>query len=100
MNSYVYTPSESLKVQIFSNMTEEWLQFVTDCRRGIEHNFDIVEGPMADDQIWDYVEEYIAGNVTKEAFWELVKFKYPTHQIVFCSENALRTLHFERCEKL
>lgn len=24
-----------------------------------------------------------------------VKFKYPTHQIVFCTEEALRTLKFE-----
>ena len=65
------------------------------CRRGRNHSYDIVEGPMADDQIWDYVEDYIAGDITREAFWELVKFKYPTHQIVFCTEVALKTLHFE-----
>lgn len=100
VNSYVYTPAENLKVCIFSEMTEEWLQFVVDCRRGIEHKYDIVEGPMADDQIWDYVEDYMAGSITKEAFWELVKFKYPTHQIVFCTETALQTLHFEESEIL
>ena len=60
----------------------------------------IVDGPMADDQIWDYVEDYTTGNISKEAFWELVKFKYPTHQIVFCTEEALKTLHFEGSEKL
>lgn len=91
---------DSLKVCVFTEMTEEWLQFVVDCRRGVEHSFDIVEGPMADDQIWDYVEDYMAGNITKTAFWELVKFKYPTHQIVFCTEVALRTLHFEGSELL
>jgi hypothetical protein len=62
--------------------------------------FDIVEGPMADDQIWDYVEDYIAGSISKAAFWELVKFKYPTHQIVFCTEDALRTIEFEGSERL
>lgn len=62
-------------------------------RLGKEHNFDIVEGPMADDQIWDYVEDYMANNISKSTFWELVKFKYPTHQIVFCTEDALKTLH-------
>lgn len=81
-------------------MTEEWLEFVVNCRRGIEHNYDVVEGPMADDQIWDYVEEYIAGNITKAAFWELVKFKYPTHQIVFCAESALEALQFEGSETI
>ena len=47
---------------------------------------------MADDQIWDYVEDFIAGNISRAAFWELAKFKYPTHQIVFCTEEALKTL--------
>ena len=50
---------------------------------------------MADDQIWDYLEDYIADKISKVAFWELVKFKYPTHQIVFCTGVALSTLTFE-----
>ena len=95
INSYSYTKNESLKVLQFETTTEEWLQFVVNCRRGIEHAFDIVEGPMADDQIWDYVEDYMSGKISKAAFWELIKFKYPTHQIVFCTEEALKTLHFE-----
>lgn len=76
-------------------MTEEWLEFVVNCRNGKEHEYDIVEGPMADDQIWDYLEDYIAGKISKAAFWELVKFKYLMHQIVFCTEAALSTLSFE-----
>ena len=42
-------------------MTDEWLDFVVDCRQGVTHQYDIVEGPMADDQIWDYVEDFIEG---------------------------------------
>jgi hypothetical protein len=95
INKYNYIKNENLKVCTFLNMSEEWLQFVVECRLGKEHNFDIVEGPMADDQIWDYVEDYMANNISKSAFWELVKFKYPTHQIVFCTEDALKTLHFK-----
>lgn len=100
VNIYSYSDISSQKAKIFSEMTEEWLQFVMDCRRGIEHNYDIVEGPMADDQIWDYVEDYMAGNIKKSAFWELVKFKYPTHQIVFCTEQSLRMLQFEGSENV
>lgn len=95
INKYNYIKNENLKVCTFLNMSEEWLRFVVECRLGKEHNFDIVEGPMADDQIWDYVEDYMANNISKSAFWELVKFKYPTHQIVFCTEDALKTLHFK-----
>ncbi len=95
VSHYQYVKSKELKILEFPDMTEEWLQFVVECRSGIEHDYDIVEGPMADDQIWDYVEDYMAGKISKAAFWELVKFKYPTHQIVFCTERALETIHFE-----
>ena len=80
-----------MNIKRFSEMTDVWLQFVVDCRRGIKHNYDIVEGAMADDTIWDYM----TGRISKTAFWELVKFKYPTHQIVFCTAEALQTLKFE-----
>lgn len=94
VNVYDYTPDESLRMKCFETMTEEWLDFIVACRRGISHDYDIVEGPMADDAIWDYVEDLMGGRITREAFWVLAKFKYPTHQIVFCSENALRTLTY------
>ncbi len=97
---YHFSLHEQLKTLSFDHMTEEWLDFVVDCRRGIDHDYDIVEGPMADDQIWDYVEDLINGTITREAFWVLVKFKYPTHQIVFCTEKALNTLSFERSYRL
>lgn len=76
------------------------MDFVVDCRRGIEHNYDIVEGPMADDQIWNFVESFIDGGIPRDAFWQIVKFNYPTHQIVFCTESALKTLTFEGSERL
>ena len=91
-----YLPADNLKVLSFPEMTDEWLDFVVDCRRGVKHDYDVVEGPMADDQIWDYVEDFMEGSITREAFWVLAKFKYPTHQIVFCTQNALGTLTYER----
>lgn len=100
INRYEYRLHPDLKVLSFVEMTDEWLDFVVDCRRGIEHAYDIVEGPMADDQIWNFVEGFVAGRIPREAFWGLVKFNYPTHQIVFCTEAALSTLTFEGSEVL
>lgn len=100
LNRYEYRLHPDLKVLSFVEMTDEWLDFVVDCRRGIEHDYDIVEGPMADDQIWNFVEGFVAGRIPREAFWRLVKFNYPTHQIVFCTEAALSTLTFEGSEVL
>lgn len=100
VNLYSYKNISDLKIISFDKMTEEWLDFVVSCRSGIEHQYDIVEGPMADDQIWDYVEDYIEKRITREAFWELVKFKFPTHQIAFCTEKALASLEYEGSEIL
>lgn len=100
VNYYSFQVNDQLRVLRFEEMTEEWLEFVVRCRRGQEHSYDIVEGPMADDQIWDYVEDYASGRISKSAFWELVKFKYPTHQIVFCTEAALQTLTYEGSDTL
>lgn len=97
---YSYQEDKSLKLLSFPQMTEEWLDFVVNCRRGIKHDYDIVKGPMADDQIWDYVEDFIEGSITREAFWVLAKFKHPTHQIVFCTPKSLSTIKFERSIKL
>lgn len=100
INRYRYIPNDNLKVLCFKEMTDEWLDFVASCRKGIEHEYDIVEGPMADDQIWNYVEGFISGKVPRDVFWRLVKFSYPTHQIVFCTEEALKSLTFEGSETL
>ena len=100
INHYEYKADPKLKVLIFDEMTDEWLDFVADCRRGIEHDYDIVEGPMADDQIWNFVEGFIDGRISRRAFWELVKFNYPTHKIVFCTEEALKTLTSKGSDRL
>ena len=59
-------------------MTDEWLDFIIDCRSGKPHQYDIVIGTMANDQIYNYVSDYIDGAITREQFWVLAKFKYPT----------------------
>lgn len=100
INRYEYELCMDLKILSFDNMTDEWLDFVAKCRMGIEHNYDIVEGPMADEQIWNFVEGFIDGRIPRKAFWELVKFNYPTHQIVFCTEEALKTLTFKGSDRL
>lgn len=95
VNCYEYVPDAGLRIKKFCEMTDEWLDFIVDCRRGVEHDYDIVEGPMADDQIWNFVEGFVEGRIPRDAFWKLVKFNYPTHQIVFCTERALQTIKFE-----
>lgn len=100
VNVYDYTPEESLNCLKFEEMTEEWLDFVVACRNGTPHDWDIVEGPMADDTIYNYIQEFLDGKISREAFWALVKFKYPTHQICFNTQKALNTLTFKEARNV
>ena len=95
VNEYEYVQDISLKILKFPEMTEEWLDFIIDCRRGKSHDYDIVEGPMANDTIFNYVQDFIDGKISRSAFWELAKFKKPTHQISFHTARALETLTFK-----
>lgn len=94
INQYLYKKNPDLKVLNFPKMTEEWLDFIAMCRSGKNHNYDIVEGPMADDTIFNYVQNFIDGKINRKNFWGLVEFKYPTHQICFHTEMSLKTLSF------
>lgn len=90
----------NLQIKEFRDMTDEWLDFIIDCRSGKKHTYDIVIGVMADDQIYNYVSDYIDGSITREQFWVLAKFKYPTHQMNFCTEKALECLEYRGFEEV
>ncbi len=94
INIYEYVSNDGLRMLKFERMTEEWLDFIAACRNGKAHDYDIVEGPMADDTIYNYVQGFIDGKYSRAAFWELAKFKCPTHQISFHTARALTTLKF------
>lgn len=94
INEYVYVETDTLNMLCFDEMTEEWLDFIVACRLGTSHEYDIVEGPMANDTIFNYVQNFVDGKISRNAFWELAKFKKPTHQISFHTERALKTLQF------
>lgn len=98
INYYEYIEDDTLSVKKFDGMSDEWLDFIAECRSGKTHRYDIVEGPMADDTVWNYVNDFIQGNITRKQFWALAEFRYPTHQISFHTLAGLDCLKFIRSE--
>lgn len=94
INIYEYNEDSKLKIKNFTVMTEEWLDFIINSRSGKTHNYDVVIGAMADDQVYNYISDLIDGIITREAFWELAKFRHPTHQISFCTQKSLDCIKF------
>ena len=92
VNFYSYMENSQLNILKFENMSDAWLDFIAECRSGRTHEHDIVEGPMADDTIWNFVNDFISGRITRQVFWEYAKFRHPTHQISFHSLRALDCL--------
>ena len=97
---YEFTPNNNLKTLFFTEMTEEWLDFIVNCRNDIPHDYDIVIGAMANDQIYNYISDYVSGTISRKQFWVLAEFKHPTHQINFCTPEALKCLTFETNEEI
>jgi len=98
LNYFEYVENKSLRVLKFEETNDDWLEFVANCRRGFEHDYDIVEGPMADDQLFLFVDDFLNGIIDKEAFLKICKFRYKTHQISFHTIKALGCLQFRKSE--
>ena len=85
-----------LKVLRFEGYSMEWLDFVT-CNRINKtkqqtHDYDIIEGPVADDDIATRVYDYINRKISKKQFLKELERKTPTHQICFCTMQSLQSL--------
>ena len=100
INTYTVRLDTCLRILEFKEMSEEWLDFIIDCRYGKTHDYDIVIGAMANDQIYNFVADYMDGIITREQFWAMARFKYPTHQINFCTPAAVQCLEFVSSEEV
>lgn len=98
--TYTVRMDNRLDILEFREMTEEWLDFIIACRHGTPHDHDIVIGAMANDQIYNFIADYMDGILTREQFWVMAKFKYPTHQISFCSRASLKCLEYVSSEEV
>ena len=98
INYFEYTPNEKLKILKFPEISDEWLDFIALCRSGKTHAYDIIEGPMANDTVWNYVNDFLTGRISRKQFWVLAEFKHPTYQISFHTLSALDCLSFVKSE--
>ena len=94
VSTYDVRLDDRLDILEFEEMTDEWLDFIASCRNGKPHDYDIVIGAMANDQIYNFVADFIDGSIMRNQFWALARFKYPTHQIAFCTPAALACLEY------
>jgi hypothetical protein len=84
------------RVLRFEDYSEEWLDFIVLNRNPRNenpvHDYDIVEGPVADDKIQRRLDKYLKGKIAKTVFLDELRHHEPTHQICFCTPRSLLML--------
>lgn len=86
----------------FESYSEEWIDFILKCRRGLDNtDYDIVIGGVANDKVFNTVELYYENLIDKAEAIKRLKYEKPNQQICFRSQEIMdRYLKFERSEQL
>ena len=93
---------QELKVLIFDAYSEDWLDFILNCRTGRDSSsYDIVVGGVANDKVFNTVELYFDHLIDKAEALQCLRYEKPNLQICFRTQKALdEYLHYEGSEKL
>lgn len=89
-------------IKEFGDYNEEWLDFVTLCRLGkLSSKYDMITGGIADDKVFNTVDLYFSGNISKEEALKRLKFIHPNHQICILYQELInKHLHFLKSDEI
>ena len=95
---YLFEENSVLNVKRFDALSEEWLEFIKENRSkgGLQHNYDVVIGPVADDNTMETVQLYIANILTASEAVERLRYNKVNNQVSFHTEKALQYLQLVR----
>jgi hypothetical protein len=87
---------KNFRVLCFDGYTDEWFDFVIQNRKSVQqtHDYDIVEGPVADDKIQRELDMFLKNKITRDNFFEQLVHPQSSHQICFCTFNSLLMLDY------
>lgn len=91
---YLFTENPELNVKRFYALDEEWLEFIKKNRiKGdIQHPYDVVIGPVADDNTMETVQLYMTGILKTEEAVDRLRYSKVNNQVSFHTEKALAYL--------
>ena len=83
-----------LSVRKFIGADEPWLYFVADCRKSRPHQFDLVQGPVANDRVFTTVNLFESGVLSAEAAILQLKAYKTYDQLSFHTDRVIKALKF------
>jgi hypothetical protein len=89
---------EQLTIKKFDGISKEWLDFIAQNRiqGGIQHNFDIVQGPVANDKTMDAIGLYLSNTLSTSETLTRLTYMKPNNQVSIHTEKALSNLKLIR----
>ena len=95
---YSFVEDEELNIKRFDGLNSEWLEFVklNRSKGGLQHDYDVVIGPVADDNTMETVQLYISGTLTTKEAVERLRYNQVNNQVSFHTEKALQSLIYIR----
>ena len=96
INIYEYTPKKGLHTRLFRSANEAWVDFVHANRtvQDYNHDYDIVTGPVANDNVYLSFNLYESGINTKSELIRRLKTYNLVDQLLFHTEQSLLTLKY------
>jgi len=74
----------------FEEYSDEWLDFVADCRRGNNlENYDLVIGGVANDKVFNTIQLYFDGLIDKSESIKRLRYDKPNIQYCFRSQAVI-----------
>ena len=83
-----------LNIRRFTGADEPWLLFVTACRKSHPHDYDLVQGPVANDKVFTTVNLFESGVLSAEAAILQLKAYKTYDQLSFHTERVISSLRF------
>ena len=86
--------SSDCNIRRFTGADEPWLFFVTDCRKSRPHDYDLVQGPVANDKVFTTVNLFESGVLSAEAAILQLKVYKTYDQLSFHTHKVISKLKF------
>ena len=96
INTYEYTPIKGLLTRRFQSANEAWVDFVHANRtiQNYKHDYDIVTGPGANDNVYLSFNLYESGIISKRELIRRLKTYKLVDQLLFHTKRSLDTLEY------
>jgi len=92
--TFEFSPSADLKSKQFPEISNEWFDFILSNRNigGLQHDYDYVQGPVANDRIVFTITGFIDGLYTREEAMQRLRYNKTNDQVSLHTEKAVSLL--------